>query len=91
MSEHDDIMDDGLEQCNLMPHTDRYPNFSRDWEDIDCSNEACINNNPFSKKCIVPSLAKIGDDGLCKGFKARKIKEDLKPKNRTAIEDLEIE
>ena len=40
---------------------------SRDWEDIDCSATACIYNR--IKKCTVPSLAKIGEDGRCGGFK----------------------
>lgn len=53
----------------LMPHNDRFPLFSRDWEDIDCKAGACLNNK-FGK-CGVPSLAKIDSIGHCKGFTSK--------------------
>lgn len=28
----------------FMPHSDRFPNISRDWEDVDCRAVICINN-----------------------------------------------
>lgn len=45
----------------------QYP-VSRDWEDIDCSATSCRNNDRRGK-CIVPSVARIGDDGRCTGFR----------------------
>ena len=58
-----------VEVHHLMDHgdPDRFPLLSRDWEDIDCGVQACINNR--LGKCGVPSLCKIGDDGKCQGFK----------------------
>jgi len=38
----------------------------RDWEHIDCQNQACAWQR--MEACTVPSLAKIGPDGKCKGF-----------------------
>jgi hypothetical protein len=46
-----------------------YPNMSRDWEEIECENERC--EWQMAKQCTVPSLAKIGEDGRCVGFKPR--------------------
>ena len=54
----------------LMPHREHDYPVSRDWEDIDCSCITCIYNR--YDKCSVASLAKIGDDGRCKGFKLKK-------------------
>lgn len=51
----------------LIGHHDGYPWLSRDWGDIDCRSQSCMHNR-FSK-CTVPSLAKIGEDGRCEGFK----------------------
>ena len=48
------------------PH--RYPHLSRDWVDIDCKASCEFQKN---NKCLVPSLAEIGEDGRCKGFKAK--------------------
>ena len=45
-----------------------YP-VSRDWKVIDCSAKACIYNR--DEHYTVPSLAEIGDDGRCKGFKVK--------------------
>lgn len=50
----------------LMPHNDRFPLLSRDWEDIDCQAIACGRNK--CGKCAVPSLAKIDEEGKCTGF-----------------------
>jgi len=44
----------------------KYP-YSRDWIDIDCTAVSCKWNK--SNKCSVPSLAIIGEDGRCNGFK----------------------
>ena len=58
----------------LMPHHCpgcNYP-YSRDWQDIDCDAIACINNR--NKKCSVPFLAIIGEDGICINFKIRENK-----------------
>jgi len=52
----------------LMPDHDGYP-VSRDWEEIDCSAVRCVYN--LCKKCSVPSLAKIGEDGRCTGFRTQ--------------------
>ena len=52
---------------NFMPHRDGFP-VSRDWEDIDCHAVYCV-NNILNCKCSVSSLAKIGEDGQCKGFR----------------------
>ena len=56
----------GEEIMGLMDHGDRYPQLSRDWQDMDCKAKACR----FNKlgKCITPSIAEIGDDGRCTGF-----------------------
>jgi hypothetical protein len=53
----------------FIPHRCQYNHYpvSRDWVDIDCNAIACINNR--NKKCLVPSLAIIGDDGRCINFK----------------------
>ena len=58
-------------QKGFMPRIDRagHP-MSRDYyHDIDCSAVGCLFNR--EKKCSVPSLAKIGDDGRCVSFKAK--------------------
>lgn len=60
-----------------MPHNDGFPLLSRDWDDVDCRSISCVNNR--NAKCLVPSLAKIGEDGRCEGFHPRgtvKVKED---------------
>lgn len=49
-------------------HSDRYPNLSRDWEDIDCRATGCKYNR--CEKCIVPSRCKIGPTGTCEGFES---------------------
>jgi hypothetical protein len=58
-----------MEKNNLMGDSsrDRFPYLSRDWEDIDCLAKLCQYNISF--KCTVPSIAVIGEDGKCKGFK----------------------
>ena len=55
------------EILGLMPHNDGFPGLSRDWQDLDCRSTACVNNR-FGK-CGIPSLAEIGEDGRCEGFK----------------------
>lgn len=54
---------------SLMPHRPHEFPVSRDWQDLDCGASQCKWNDKFLKKCKVPSLAVIGDDGRCKGFK----------------------
>ena len=69
-------MSEGPEIHGLMPHRD-YPGLSRDWADIDCWSESCVNNS-FGE-CMIPSLATIGEDGRCEGFKPKgllKIKDE---------------
>lgn len=51
--------------------SNRYPNLSRDWTDLDCKATSCIFCKLF--KCITPSRAKIGEDGRCEGFKTEEI------------------
>ena len=64
------------EKCGLMPHNDdRYP-VSRDWADIDCSAGSCKNN--LSKKCTIPSIAVIGEDGKCKGYSPKRAEGSVK-------------
>lgn len=46
-----------------------HPWASRDYADIDCKAVSCVCNR--LRKCSVPSLAKISDDGRCEGFAAR--------------------
>ena len=59
-----------IEEVNgLMPHSDRFPLLSRDWEHIDCKSSGCANN--MCGECITPSVAKIGEDGRCEGFTPR--------------------
>jgi hypothetical protein len=58
---------DELQMHGLMPHNQGFPGLSRDWEDLDCRSESCVNNR-FGK-CGVPSLAVIDDSGRCEGFK----------------------
>lgn len=53
---------------SLMPHRPYEFPVSRDWEDRDCKASQCKWNNKFSRKCKIPSIAVIGDDGRCKGF-----------------------
>lgn len=50
----------------FMPHNNGYPLLSRDWDSIDCASSTCANNAMGT--CVTPSLAKIGEDGRCKGF-----------------------
>jgi hypothetical protein len=42
---------------------------SRDYEEIDCQAVGCLYN--VGKKCAVPSVCKISDDGRCLGFVAK--------------------
>lgn len=66
-----------IECCGLMDHggdRSRYPNLSRDWEDINCKATRCVLNE--LSKCISPSRAKIDEDGKCLGFTTEKILED---------------
>jgi hypothetical protein len=42
---------------------------SRDWEDVDCQAVGCRFNQ--NKKCITPSICKIGEDGRCISFQAK--------------------
>jgi hypothetical protein len=53
---------------SFIPHHCPYSHYpvSRDWVDIDCNAVACINNR--NKKCIIPSLAIIGYNGVCVNF-----------------------
>ena len=51
----------------FMPRNDGFPHISRDWPVIDCKAKSCVNCR--DEKCSTPSLAVIGDDGTCKGFK----------------------
>lgn len=73
----------------FMDHSDKFPLFSRDWEDIDCSAVACLNNR--NNKCTVSSLAVIGEDGRCKGFTVISKKEETEIKIDNPISTLEIE
>lgn len=68
-STSEDMADMGMEVMGLMPHHDGFPHLSRDWEDVDCKSAACENNR--LNKCTVPSIAKIGENGRCEGFKPR--------------------
>jgi len=52
----------------LMPDCEGYP-VSRDWEDMDCSAIRCVYN--LMNKCTVPSIASIGEDGRCTGFRTQ--------------------
>lgn len=55
---------------SFMDHSnDGYPFYSRDWQDIDCNAISCINNR--NKKCLIPSLAIIDDNGKCIGFQIK--------------------
>lgn len=45
----------------------RHP-VSRDYQEIDCNASSCMFNK--DSKCTTPSLAKIGEDGRCEGFKS---------------------
>ena len=74
------LFDDGRGDRVLFP-------YSRDWEDIDCNAISCLNN--VCKKCSVPSLAKIGDDGKCMGFKS-KYKENKKTEVDSPLANIEI-
>lgn len=47
---------------------DRYPNLSRDWDEVDCKAVGCKFNR--NEKCMVPSRCKIGPTGQCEGFEA---------------------
>jgi hypothetical protein len=52
----------------IAPHNSyHHPWASRDYEDLDCQAVGCMFNR--QKKCSVPSLCKIGDDGRCQGFR----------------------
>jgi len=57
-----------MDKEGFMPHHDGYP-VSRDWEEMDCSATRCVYN--CMRKCSVPSLAKIDDDGKCTGFRTQ--------------------
>jgi hypothetical protein len=46
-----------------------HPWISRDYEDLDCLAAGCVFNR--DKKCAVPSLCRVAEDGKCAGFKAR--------------------
>jgi hypothetical protein len=74
------LMDDGGGDRLYFP-------YSRDWEDLDCNAETCLNN--ICKKCTVPSLAKIGEDGKCNGFKS-KYKETPKIEINNPLNNIEI-
>ena len=54
------------ESHGFMPKGDWQHPVSRDWAEVDCQAISCVYNK--SEKCSVPSLAKIGEDGKCKGF-----------------------
>jgi hypothetical protein len=58
-----------MEVKGFMPHNNGFPMLSRDWEQLDCKSSGCANN--VSGCCVVPSLAKIGEDGRCEGFTPR--------------------
>lgn len=64
-------MYDLLKSKRLMPRERRTSGFpvSRDWEDIDCAAVMCKYNR--WSKCLIPSLAEIGEGGKCKGFKLK--------------------
>lgn len=47
---------------------------SRDNKDIDCNAIGCCYNK--NRKCMVPSICKIGDDGRCEGFKPFEIQKE---------------
>ena len=51
----------------IMPHHSGYP-VSRDWEQIDCKSDCQWSVNGY---CYVPSLAKLGENGRCQGFKPK--------------------
>ena len=63
----------------FMPHSDRYPNLSRDWEEFDCKSQCAWQKDGH---CTVPSLAKIGEDGRCEGYRPLYT---LKPKDEHTI------
>jgi len=48
----------------------RHP-VSRDYQEIDCNASSCMFNK--DSKCTTPSLAKIGMDGWCGGFRTSKV------------------
>ena len=62
-----------MKSQGFMPDHDGYP-VSRDWEDMDCSAIRCVYNN--CKKCTVPSIAGIGEDGRCVSFRTQEPTED---------------
>jgi hypothetical protein len=76
----------------LMPHNDGFPWLSRDWKEIDCSAKACKNYG--NGRCLIPSVAEIGDDGRCKGFTPSisvPIKKEKQEEIINPIANLEIE
>ena len=50
-----------------------YPGGSRDFwmVDVECECTDCVCNSGYGT-CAVPSLAKIGKNGKCKGYQKRK-------------------
>jgi len=61
----------------LMPKRDYdYPR-CRDDINISCGNTFCEWN--YSKKCSVPSLCVIGNDGKCEGYKLKDKIKNPKP------------
>lgn len=65
---------DSLTLKCFMPHQDdrfRFPS-SRDWEDqVVCKASKCVANDKHGH-CIAPSLAKIGEEGVCENFTLKK-------------------
>lgn len=65
--------EDTMKSEGLMQDHDGYP-VSRDWEDMDCSAIRCVYN--YMKKCTVPSVAGIGEDGRCVSFRTHEPVDD---------------
>jgi len=66
-------MGDGVQ--GLMPHHDGYP-MSRDYglPNYPCKATTCLFNKMDT--CIIPSRCEIGEDGVCKGYRVDKKKEE---------------
>ena len=52
----------------LMPHREHRHPVSRDWQDLDCKAQCEWQRGG---KCIVPSIARINEEGRCIGFKRK--------------------
>lgn len=63
-----------MKTYGILPRIDREGDFpvSRDWKHVDCKAIGCEFNT--NESCLIPSRAKLNEEGKCEGFSIKLVK-----------------